>query len=196
MLTRDMEQLVQIGRANDPKLVAQVCAQFGLELASDDDIRAGRAIAARLIGEGIASANTFIAMQRITRASVFVLREEGVVTGMLGLFMLREAGLKAIEAGTFDAVNPNWSMVADPGEAPAAGYGWGFAASTEQGGRAAVKASVALQRQLFWGIPTFTRTATEDGVRVILGSMGYRVYRPDDPTLVWTPASPQRPAAR
>lgn len=196
MLTRDMERLEQIGRGNDPKRVAEICAQFGLELARDDDIRAGRAIAAQLIGDGIATAETFIAMQRLTGASVFVLRENGVVTGMLGLFMLREAGLKAIEDGVFDAINPDWNMVALPGEEPAAGYGWGFAATTEAGGRAAVKASVALQRQLFWGIPSFTRTATPDGVRVILGPMGYRIYREDDPTLVWVEAARQRPAAR
>lgn len=196
MHSRETERLEQIGRANDPERIAAVCSQFGLELANDDDIRAGRAIAATLISDGIASADTFIAMQRYTGASVFVLREAGVVTGMLGLFSLRAAGLRAIEEGTFDAIDPDWGMVAVAGEEPAATYGWGFAASTEAGGRAAVKASVALHRQLLWGVPTFTRTATPDGVRVILGSMGYRIYRESDPTLVWIPASRERPQAR
>jgi hypothetical protein len=196
MDTREYERLEQLGRANDPVRIAAVCAQFGLELAAEDDIRAGRAIAARLISDGIASAETFIAMQKLTGASVFVLREDGAVTGMLGFFILRAAGLKAIEGGTFDAIDPDWDMVALAGETPAAVYGWGFAATTERGGRAAVKASVDLHRRLFWGMPTFTRTATPDGVRVILGSMGYRIYREDDPTLVWIPASPERPVVR
>lgn len=154
---------------------------------------AGRAIAAGLIGAGIASAETFIAMQRHTRSSVFVHLEDGEVTGMLGLFLLRASGLKAIQNGTFDAVNPDFAMVASPGERPAACYGWGFAASTERGGSAAVRAAVAMQQRLFWAIPTFTRTATPDGVRVILGPMGYQRYSESDPTLVWRPPSRSAP---
>lgn len=196
MHTRETERMEQAGLVNDPKRIVAVAAQFGLELASDPDIAAGRAIAANLISDGIASVDAFIAMQRLTGASVLVRRENGVVTGMLGLFTLRLAGLRAIEAGSFNAIDPDWSQVARPGEEPAASYGWGFAATTEEGGRAAVKTSVALHRQLLWGAPTFTRTATPDGVRVILGSMGYRIYRADDPTLVWIPASPERPVSR
>lgn len=177
------------GRVNDPERIAAVAASFGMALATDDDIRAGREIAARLIGEGIAAADTFIAMQRLTRSSVFVHREERVVTGMLGLFLLRPAGLRSIENGVFDAASPDMDLVARPGERPAACYGWGFAASTERGGSAAVRTAVALRERLFWAIPTFTRTATPDGVRVVLGSMGYRPYNQSDPTLVWRPAA-------
>jgi hypothetical protein len=182
------------GRVNDPERIAEVAASFDLAPASDDDIRMGRQIAARLIGEGIAAADTFIAMQRLTRSSVFVYREEGAVTGMLGLFLLRPVGLRAIEAGVFDAVTPDMDMVARPGERPAACYGWGFAASTERGGAAVVRTAVALQERLFWAIPTFTRTATPDGLRVILGPMGYQRYSQSDPMLVWRPAAASAPA--
>jgi hypothetical protein len=182
------------GRVNDPERICEVAAAFGMALAEDEEMVAGREIAARLIGSGIASAETFIAMQRLTRCSVFVYREDREVTGLLGLFLMRPAGLKAVQNGTFDAVQPDFALVAPPGERPAACYGWGFAASTERGGSAAVRAAVALQQRLFWAIPTFTRTATPDGVRVILGPMGYQRYSQSDPTLVWRPPSPTAPA--
>jgi hypothetical protein len=182
------------GRVNDPERICAVAASFGMALADDDDIVAGREIAARLIGEGIASAETFIAMQRLTRSSVFVFREDGVVTGMLGLFLLRPGGLRAVQNGAFDAVWPDMTLVAPPGERPAACYGWGFAATSERGGSVAVRTAVALQQRLFWAMPTFTRTATPDGVRVILGPMGYQRYTESDPSLVWRPPSRTLPA--
>lgn len=183
------------GRVSDPTQIAAVAAQFAMELASDDDIRAGREIAARLISDSIASAETFIAMQRLTRASVFVHREAGAVTGMLGLFLLRPVGLAAIQKAHFDAIAPDFDQVARPGETPAACYGWGFAATTDRGAGAAVKTAVAMQKRLFWAIPTFTRTATPDGARVILGPMGYQIYSASDPTLVWRPAALAAPAS-
>jgi hypothetical protein len=182
------------GRVSAPGRICGVAAEYGLKLADPGEIRAGREIAARLISEGIASAETFIAVQAITRASVFVYLEGRAVTGMLGLFLLRPAGLAAIDAGSFDAVNPDLTLVTRPGEMPAACYGWGFAGATNTGGGAAVKAAVALRNQLFWRIPVFTRTATADGVRVILGKMGYQKYREDDPTLVWLPPSEKAPS--
>ena len=175
------------GRVSDAKRIVAVAGRFGMALATDDQIRAAREIAAKLISDGIASADTFIAVQTLTESSVFVFTESGRVTGMLGMFLLSERGLLAVKRGVFDAVAPDRAFVCQPGQPPAACYGWGFAATTEAGGRAAVKAAVALHDELFWAIPTFTRTATPDGVRVILGPMGYVRYRESDPTLVWLP---------
>ncbi|MGQ0533767.1 MAG: hypothetical protein ACT4OF_13910 [Caulobacteraceae bacterium] len=181
------------GRVSAPGRICSVAAEFGLKLADDAEIREGRSITARLISDAIASPEVFSRVQAITRASVFVYREGRAVTGMLGLFLLRPAGLRAIEAGDFDAVNPDYDLIARPGEFPAACYGWGFAGTTNLGGGAAVKAAVALRDRLFWRIPVITRTATEDGVRVILGKMGYQKYSDSDPTLVWMPPSAEAP---
>jgi hypothetical protein len=175
------------GRVSDPDRIVAVANRFGMTLATDDQIRAAREIAAQLIGDGIASVDTFIAMQTLTESSMFVFVESGGVTGMLGLFLLSDRGLRALERGVFDAITPEREYVCPPRQTPAACYGWGFAATTEAGGRAAVKTAVAVCEELFWAIPTFTRTATPDGVRVILGPMGYVRYRESDPTLVWLP---------
>lgn len=181
------------GRISAPGRICGVAAEFGLKLATDDEIAAAREITAQLISDGIASAGVFGAVQKITHASVFVYLEGRAVTGMLGLFLLRAAGLRAIEAGAFNGVNPDLDLVARPGEMPAACYGWGFAGTTDVGRGAAVKAAVAMRNKLFWRIPVFTRTATPDGVRVITGRMGYQVFTPNDPTLVWLPPSPEAP---
>lgn len=183
-----LPSLLKKGREYLPERICEVTSTFGLVLADLDQIRQARAISAALVGEGVAATETFVAVQQITQSSVFVYCEDGAVTGVLGLFFLRQAGLDAIEKGAFDAVNLDLDLVARPGEAPAAGYGWGFAATTHAGGRAVVKASAALRDTLFWGLPAFTRTATPDGVRVILGSLGYKPYGQGQTTLVWLPA--------
>lgn len=194
-----MSELAQVsetsGRVSAPGRICGVAAEFGMKLADDAEIRAAREIAAQLINDGIASAETFSAVQAITHASVFVFLEGRAVTGMLGLFLVRAAGLRAIENGAFDGVNPDLDMVARPGETPAACYGWGFAGTTNLGGGNAVKAAVALRNRLFWRIPVFTRTATPDGVRVITGKMGYQIYNPADPTLVWMPPAQAAPSS-
>lgn len=182
------------GRVSAPGLICAVAGEYGLKLAGDAEIREARTLTAKLISDGIATAEVFSRVQAITGASVFVYLEGRSVTGMLGLFLLRPAGLRAIEAGTFDAVTPNYDLITRPGEQPAACYGWGFAGTTQTGGGAAVKAAVALRNRLFWRIPVFTRTATPDGVRVITGKMGYQVYRKSDPALVWMPPSTEPPA--
>ncbi len=182
------------GRVSAPGRICGVAAEFGLKLAIDSEIRDARAITAKLISDSIASPEVFSAVQAITHASVFVYLEGRAVTGMLGLFLIRPSGLRAIESGTFDGINPDLDMVTRPGEMPAACYGWGFAGTTNVGGGAAVKAAVALRNRLFWRIPVFTRTATADGVRVITGKMGYEVYSESDPSLVWMRPAAEAPA--
>ena len=44
-------------------------------------------------------------VQNITGASVFVAREQGVVTGMTAFFLVRAEGMRALDEGRFDAVN-------------------------------------------------------------------------------------------
>lgn len=183
------------GRVSSPGVICHVAAEFGLKLAQEEEIRAAREIASRLISPNITSSGVFIAVQAITRASIFVYTEGRAISGMLGFFSMRPAGLRAIQAGTFDAINLDLDLVARPGEIPAACYGWGFAGTTDVGRGAAVKASVALRQRLFWKVPVFTRAATADGVRVIQGKMGYQVYSVADPSLVWLPASPTAPAS-
>lgn len=170
----------------DPLLIAEKCNQMGMWLASREHIAAFRDTAARLIDPGVASTAVFEAVQDRTRASVFVHLENGTVTGALALFFFRAEGLAGLLGGVFNPAEPDLSGICAPGDTAHAAYGWGFAATTPAGGRAAVQASIALRDELFAAIPSFTRPATPDGERVLLGSIGYRPY-PGVPGLAWIP---------
>jgi len=169
-----------------PPQIVEKCNRAGLILASDAQIAAFRDAAARLIDPGVASVEVFQRVQRHTQASVFVHVENEAVTGALALFFFRPEGLAELLAGRFNPADPALPQICAPGEAAAAAYGWGFAAVSKAGGRAAVEASIALRDDLFSAIPSFTRPATPDGERVLLGSIGYRPY-PGIPGLAWIP---------
>lgn len=171
----------------DPSIIAEKCAQNGLEFASPAQIVAFRETAARLIDPSVATAAAFQRVQDHTGASVFVHLQQELVTGALALFFLRSEGLAQLLSGQLNPADPDLAVVCAPGQIAAAAYGWGFAATTREGGRAVVQAAVALRDDLYPGIPSFTRPATPDGERVILGSIGYRPY-PAIPGLAWIAA--------
>jgi hypothetical protein len=137
-----------------------------------------RALAARLISPGVASACTLEAVHRHAGgAAVFVFREPDLLTGVVAFAPLTRAGLEALLAERFDAVAPDLSHIAAPGEPVAAGYGWGMAGVTAPARKAVVAAAIALYEQVLPDAPWFTRAATADGRRVVLGKFGYEPLR-------------------
>ncbi len=169
------EANAQNGRNTLPQNVATVAAQHGLEILDAPAIREARVLAVQLIGEGVASAERLIGLQSQFGAALFGLRQEGVLTGLLAAFPLNAAGLEALERDAFDAVELDTALVARPGEEPAAYYGWAFAATNHDGGRAVMMASVDIHRLLYWAVPTFARAATADGSRA-LQRIGFRPH--------------------
>ena len=178
---------VQDGRNTLPQNVAAVAAQHGLEILDAAAIREARALAVRLIGEGVASADSLIELQSKFGAALFGLRQEGSLTGLLAAFPLNAAGLSALEAGVFDAVALDTGLVARPGEDPAAYYGWAFAATNHDGGRAVMMASVDIHRLLYWAVPTYARAVTADGSRA-LQRIGFRPHPTQAGLFVIAPA--------
>jgi hypothetical protein len=172
----------------DPAYVSRVAGRFGLHALEEAEMEEAHALAARLIGPGIAGAQAFVALQRAAVAAVFGAREEGVLTALLSAFPLNAGGLMRLEEGSFDAMNLDLAMLAAPGELPAAYYGWGFAAATKDGARAVVKASLEIHRQLYWGVPTYARAVTADGARA-LASIGFAPARSGEGMFVIPPLS-------
>jgi hypothetical protein len=170
------------GRCSDPRMICAVAAWCGVALAGEQDIADARALAAAKISEAVVTTATLKAVQDITGCSVFVAREAGVVTGMTAFFLLREAGMRALGEGRFDSVNVDLDMICRPRETPAGGYAWGFVGSTDRGAGRAVKASLAVRETLLWALPGYTRAATDDGARLIFGSLGFHPVD-GDPTL-------------
>jgi hypothetical protein len=136
------------------------------------------------LGDQVAPISAFRGVQQSFPAAVLGFVEDGAVTGVLSAFPLNAAGLRHIEQGAFDAFNLDLALVARPGERPSAYYGWGFAARTKDAGRAVVKASVEIQRRLYWATPCFARAVSADGVRA-LTSIGFRRYGDADASLLW-----------
>lgn len=162
------------GRCSDPRMINAVAAYCGVALAGPEDIAHARAMAAQRISDAIVTEATLQAVQDITGASVFVARENGKVTGMTAFFLLRSEGMRALDEGRFDTINVNLDHVCRPRETPAGGYAWGFVGITDRGAGRAVKASLAVRETLFWALPGYTKAATDDGARLIFGSLGFR----------------------
>ncbi|MCX7359771.1 MAG: hypothetical protein NT015_16740 [Alphaproteobacteria bacterium] len=181
------EASISDGRNTLPQNVAVVAARHGLEILDAEAIREARTLAAQLIGEGVATAECLIALQSQFGAALFGLRQEGALTGLLAAFPLNEAGLEALEHGAFDAVALDTALVARPGETPAAYYGWAFAATNQDGGRAVMMASVDIHRLLYWAVPTFARAVTADGSRA-LQRIGFRPHATQAALFVIAPA--------
>jgi len=177
-----------VGRCSDPAEVGAVALQHGLMLLGDNDIRTARALAARLVSGEVAPDSAFIAVQHAAGAAIFGFFEGGDITALLAAFAVNAKGLELLQRGGFDAVNIDVSTIASPGEMPAAYYGWGFAASTKDGGRAVVKASAQIHRELYWATPTFARAVTADGLRA-LSAIGFQPTNNADRSLLWIPAN-------
>lgn len=173
----DLSQLAKFadpaGKCSDPRMINAVAALCGVVLASDSEIEEGQKLAAERVGDGVVGAETMQAVQRITDSSVFIVRESGRVTGLTGFFLLRPTGMSAFAEGRFDTVNVDLDHVCRPRETPAGGYAWGFAASTDRAAGKVVKAALAVRETLFWALPGYAKAATNDGARLMYGSLGF-----------------------
>lgn len=161
------------GRCANPRMINALAAFCGVSLAGQGDIIAGQKLAAERIGGAVVSAEVLQAVQDITGCSVFVARDAGRVTGLTAFFLLRPEGMKAFEEGRFDTVNVNLDYVWRPRETPAGGYAWGFVASNDRAAGRVVKASLVIRETLLWALPGYTKAATDDGARLIYGSLGF-----------------------
>jgi hypothetical protein len=182
-----MQSLIVPGICADPRQVSAVASQHRLILLDEDEVCAARALAARLVGE-VAPDSAFVAVQHAAGAAIFGYFEGAEMTALLAAFPVNARGLDLLQRGSFDAINIDLATIAQPGELPAAYYGWGFAAATKDGGRAVVKASAQIHRELYWATPTFARAVTADGLRA-LTAIGFQPTNSTDRSLLWIPAN-------
>lgn len=172
------------GQCANSRMINAVAALCGVTLASDSEIEEGQRLAAERIAGPIVSAAMLQAVQHITGCSVHIVREAGKVTGLTAFFLLRPDGMQAFAEGRFDTVNVDLDYVWRPREIPAGGYAWGFVASNDRAAGRVVKASLMVRETLLWGLSGYTRAATDDGARLIFGSLGFAPV-PNDPTLAY-----------
>lgn len=172
------------GRCSDRALIGKVAARFGLQVLDDAGVKEGRALAARLLNEAVASEECFLLIHHAVGAAFLGFYEDAQLTGFMAAFPLNRDGHERVQSGAFDAINLDPLLVSWDGDPPEAYYGWGFVASTKEGGRAVVKASAALHQELFYATPTYARAVTADGLRA-LTSLGFRPVIWADPRLLY-----------
>jgi hypothetical protein len=161
------------GRCAESALVARTAISCGLHLLDETGVNAAHALAERALGKGVASADTFNAIQRHVSAAVFGVHEGSALSGVLASFPLNRLGHERLMAGRFDTISVDLAGVARDGETPAAYYGWGFVGATLRAGRMVVRASAVIHRRHFWAIPTYARAVTAEGRRAV-ALIGFR----------------------
>ena len=152
-------------------------------------------MAAQLMSHKVSSVATFKAVQAVQPWSSYVFREDGLITGLMGLLLLRPAALPRLMGGTFDGVEVDTDLLCRDDDVPAIGYGWGFAATTPASS-AALKACGSPLRFGPLGCLTFVSTAvTPAGRHVCMTRYGYRPMRhPDDNLLISDPIAVRKAA--
>lgn len=151
-----------------------VLAERGFTPATDAEIEAGRAAAAALVGEAIASAETMRRVQARTGGACFVLKRDGAIIAALSAIPLTPAALPGLTQGLFDAISPQDTLIARPQDPVAAIYLWGGAGMTPRGRMQAVTGAIALREEAHPHMPFYARAATSDGERVLQTRLGAR----------------------
>ncbi len=177
--------------------VLVVAAQYGFRAVHPHEFRAVRAMAAKLMRHQIATCRTFRAVQAMQPASSLCFCEDGDITGLNGILLLRPAAVDVLMRGDFDGVDVDLELLARPDEAPAIGYGWGMAASTKPGGAAVIASTMPLRCGPLAAIPFITKAVTSVGRHVSITRFGYRPLRgPDDDLLINDPTAGSSNAGR
>jgi hypothetical protein len=179
----------------DPDAMLAVGREAGLSPPTPEEITAARTLASKLMEHEVVSEATLRAVLAIQPASLLVFREEGEVTAVYGQLLLGESAVRAIFAGTFDALEVDINHLSRAGDTVALGYVWGLAATTKKGSAALFRQGGMVRARLFPDLTIFTRAVTPVGRHLAVNRYGYQPLRgPDDDLLVLL-AKPESVAA-
>jgi len=171
------------------RAVLRIAGEHGMSAVRYDEFPFVHDMASRLMDHDVSSVETFRAVQAIQPASSLCYREDGVVTGVLGLLLLRATALDQLMHGTFDGKDIDFDLLSRGAERPAVGYAWGIAATSRTAGAAVTAFSGPLGEGATGGITFVARAVTEVGRHVALTRFGFRPLRhPDDDMLISYPA--------
>ena len=157
----------------NPDAIRQCVARDGLVPMNGAVLPAAGELAGAAVGPSIVRRADFLAVDTISGCTAFAYLGREGFAGALAVIPLRRQGLEALRADRFNGVRPDLDMVARPGEAAAAIYGWGIVGSGPRSRAAVLRAVDRLRRELTFEVPWYCRAATDDGARVILGRLGY-----------------------
>lgn len=190
-ISKPAETTAQLGRE-----VLRIATRYGFESAGHDDFDVVHDMASRLMEHKVTSIATFRAVQAVQCWASCCYRENGVITGLMGLLLLRDKAVAQMLDGTFDGMEVDTDLLSRGREPAAMGYGWGMAATTPASS-AALRSCVWEVRSVALGHLSFTATAvTPAGRHVCITRLGYRPMRhPDDSLLISDPIVARQVAA-
>lgn len=180
------------GITADPKIINHYASHYGLEPAKNSELdEIGRFIR-KMMNTETAPIEVLAKVHEKTGFSLLVHHEDnGKISGVMASYNLTPAAHRDLKKGRFDTMNVDLHGICGPDETPDASYGWGFAANTRKGVEAVVCGAMGLNEDIVWGLDRYTRSATDEGMRLNLGKMGYTEVTWDDPSLVTIPAVQQ-----
>jgi hypothetical protein len=170
-------------------------SEFGFAPIESEEFPAVHDMAASLMKHKVSSCDTFKAVQAIQAGSSLGFREDGVVTGIMGVLLLRAPAVDQLMQGRFDGVEVDPDLLSRDDETPAIGYGWGIAATTKAAGAAITAVGMPLRLGPLGAFTFITKAVTGAGRHVAITRFGYRPLRhPDDDLLVSEPEQARRAA--
>ena len=162
-----------------------VAREYGFSPVEAHEFAVVRDMAARLMNHDVSSIETFAAVQTLQPASSLCFREDGAITAIMGVLLLREPAVGPLMTGAFDGVAVQPELLSRGAEVPAIGYAWGIAATTKTGGAAITAVGMPLRLGPLGTLTFVTKAVTGAGRHVAITRFGYEPMRgPDDDMLV------------
>src|SRR5579863_5150040 len=87
---------------SDDQRVIDFCLGHGFEMPHPDDFEAIEAMAERLMSHKVTPAHVFRQVQAVQPCSSFCYREDGAITGLIGVLLLRQPAVGQLLSGAFD----------------------------------------------------------------------------------------------
>jgi hypothetical protein len=175
--------------------IHETLAAYDMWPAAAEDMDEAREFAAGLIGGEIVTPQTLTWVHERTGAALFLLREEGRLTGVWAIVLLSQAGVDATLADQFNALEPEPAHVIERGEDPAGLYGWGIVGSTRESARRVVAAEGDVRNGALAHLPSFTRPTTPAGRRLVIERLNFKPVPRSTTGLVWMEPRRDPPSA-
>src|SRR6516164_757935 len=85
--------------------MALTAAQYGFRAVLPHEFVAARRMAGRRMGHEVSTARTLRAVQKLQPLSCICFCEDGQITGVIGILLLREAAAEQLKSGRFDGLH-------------------------------------------------------------------------------------------
>lgn len=163
----------QIIRQDDEyKKMESILSPYKMRKINDEEIPQLCDFATNLFGFETVPAEVLSEVEKWSQRALFVRIVEDKISGFLALMPLTSAGHSALRSGQMYGTNIKKEWVASPDMPLEAGLLWGMGGHSKRDQRAVVFALMSIWNNMFPGMPTYSRAATEHGLRLMV-RMGY-----------------------